>query len=149
MLGNSHNFLLPNTLNRHPIASHVRAGYEWVSEFKIWLTFTQPSCTLKMKHHHDADFVVTGGTGGCRNDNLQCHQWWQSWHHNNSQFSILYWILYQVILDLTTIRLSYKIILKESLHGWAIYSVSESPAITRMSYLMNPSLRGEARVWSH
>ena len=33
---------------------------------------------------HDANFVITGGTTGCRDDNLWCHQWWQSWHHDNS-----------------------------------------------------------------
>ena len=38
--------------------------------------------------HHDANFVITGGTGGCQNDNLQCHQWWQSWNHGYAQFSM-------------------------------------------------------------
>ena len=32
----------------------------------------------------DGNFVVTGGTGGCRDDNLRCHQWRQSWHHDGS-----------------------------------------------------------------
>ena len=27
--------------------------------------------------YHNAKFVVTSGTGGCRYNNLQCHQWWQ------------------------------------------------------------------------
>ena len=42
----------------------------------------------KTESCNDANFVITGGTGGCHYDNLQCHQWWQSWHHNNSQFSM-------------------------------------------------------------
>ena len=84
--------------------------------------------TLKSGHGHDANFVVTDGTGCCRyngnwpavpptsdgpvgtiatlffsvwalfslchlhfafnDDNLRCHQWQQSWHHNNSGFSV-------------------------------------------------------------
>ena len=36
------------------------------------------------KSRHDANFVVTGGTGGCHNDNHRCHQWRQSWHHDDS-----------------------------------------------------------------
>ena len=27
-------------------------------------------------------------TGNHRNDNLRCHQWWQSWHHDSYQFSV-------------------------------------------------------------
>ena len=34
-----------------------------------------------------ATFVVTGGTAGCHNDNLRCHQWRQSWHYENYLFS--------------------------------------------------------------
>ena len=36
---------------------------------------------LKHKSCHDANFVVTSGTVGCRYDNLRCHKWRQSWHH--------------------------------------------------------------------
>ena len=43
---------------------------------------------LKTENCHDANFVITGGTGGCHYDNLQCHQWWQSWHHDCSWFSV-------------------------------------------------------------
>ena len=28
---------------------------------------------LKTESCHDANFVITGGTGGCHTDNLQCH----------------------------------------------------------------------------
>ena len=38
---------------------------------------------------HDANFVVTGGTVGCHNDNLRCRQWRQSWHHDNSRFPLV------------------------------------------------------------
>ena len=43
---------------------------------------------LKTESHHDANFVVTGGTVGCLYDNLRCHQWRQSWHYDNSRFSV-------------------------------------------------------------
>ena len=36
---------------------------------------------------HDANFVITGGTTGCHSNSLWCHQWWQSWHHGNYEFS--------------------------------------------------------------
>ena len=35
-------------------------------------------------NHDDANFVVTRDTTGCHNDNLWCHQWRQSWHHDHS-----------------------------------------------------------------
>ena len=43
---------------------------------------------LKTERRHDANFVVIGGTAGCHNDNLRCRQCRQSWHHDNSQFSL-------------------------------------------------------------
>ena len=42
---------------------------------------------LKTQGCHVVNFVVTDGTGGCRHDNLRCHQWRQSWHHDNSRIS--------------------------------------------------------------
>ena len=39
--------------------------------------------TLELKTCHDANFVIIGGTGICHKDNLWCHQWRQSWHHDN------------------------------------------------------------------
>ena len=46
------------------------------------------SVTLKTKSCRNANFDVTGGTVGCHNDNLRCHQWRQSWHYDNSWFSV-------------------------------------------------------------
>ena len=40
-------------------------------------------------HNDDANFVIDDSTTGCHHDNLWCHQWWQSWHHDNSQFTVL------------------------------------------------------------
>ena len=36
---------------------------------------------LKNKSCHDTNVVNTGGT-------QRCHQWWQSWHHDDSRFSV-------------------------------------------------------------
>ena len=41
---------------------------------------------LKNKNFLDANFIVTGGTVGCRYDNLQCYQSWQSWHDDELVF---------------------------------------------------------------
>ena len=58
--------------------------------------------TEKSKCCHDANFVITGGTAGCC-ANLLCHQWWQSWHHDNSWFPVehIYWICnsYEGLVD--------------------------------------------------
>ena len=42
--------------------------------------------TLEIKCNHDGNFVTTGGTQGCHNNNHQCHNWWEIWHHNQYQF---------------------------------------------------------------
>ena len=44
--------------------------------------------TLKTESCHNANFVVTGGTVSCHKDNLRCRQWRQSWHHDDSRFSV-------------------------------------------------------------
>ena len=71
-----------------PKAMNIRANYlqrinsmcySWPVYHEIWHLML--SC-----------FVITGGTWGCHNDNLRCHHWWQSWHHDNSWFSVWYWI---------------------------------------------------------
>ena len=44
--------------------------------------------TLKTERRHGANFVVTGNTEGCHNDKQHCGQWRQSWHHDNTWFSV-------------------------------------------------------------
>ena len=39
---------------------------------------------------HNTNFVIAGGTTGCHNDNLWCHQRWQSWHYDNPCYSLWY-----------------------------------------------------------
>ena len=39
--------------------------------------------TIETEWCYDANFVATGGTASCRNDNQQWRLWRQSWHHNN------------------------------------------------------------------
>ena len=43
---------------------------------------------LKKQSCHDANFVVTGGTGGCCYDNLWCHPWRHSWHNDDIRCSL-------------------------------------------------------------
>ena len=43
---------------------------------------------LKPKSY-DANCVITGGTGGCQNNNLLGHQERQVWHHNTSSVSVM------------------------------------------------------------
>ena len=52
---------------------------------------SSPSCIPENREfkRHNAIFAVTVGTTGCRNDNLRCQHWRQSWHRNNSQFSTI------------------------------------------------------------
>ena len=38
---------------------------------------------------HDAKFIVTGGTGGCRFDNLRCRQWRLNCHHYKSRLWLM------------------------------------------------------------
>ena len=45
-----------------------------------------PTATSTLKINNDAKFVVTGGTGSCR-DNHRGHQWRQSWHYAKPRFS--------------------------------------------------------------
>ena len=44
--------------------------------------------TLKTKDNQFDNFVITGGTVSCRNDNLQYHQWWQSCQIDDRLFSV-------------------------------------------------------------
>ena len=52
--------------------------------FVVW-----NSPALKTESCHDANFVFTSGTGGCRYDNRQCHKWRENCHHDNVQFPLL------------------------------------------------------------
>ena len=42
----------------------------------------------KPKSCHDVNFMITIGITGCHGDNLQSNQWWPTWHHDNSWFSV-------------------------------------------------------------
>ena len=36
--------------------------------------------------YYDVNIPITGDTGGCHHNNLQCHQWGKSWHPDISGF---------------------------------------------------------------
>ena len=70
----------------HKSFLYVRnSNHDAKNKMKLQLT----RYSLKPNSPHDADFVITDGTMDCRYGNPQCHQWWQNWHHDNSQFSVL------------------------------------------------------------
>ena len=45
--------------------------------------------SLKTKNCHNANFVITRGTGGCCYDNFLCRQWRQIWHYDDFRFSVM------------------------------------------------------------
>ena len=45
---------------------------------------TPEPASLQTESYLDANFVDTGGTAGCRYDNLRYCQWQQSWYLDNS-----------------------------------------------------------------
>ena len=66
------------------------------TEIKPQKNKTQPNCVhflwalpLKSESSHDANFGISGGTGGCHNDNSPYHHWQQSWQHDNFRFSVI------------------------------------------------------------
>ena len=55
----------------------------WSFMVVISLNWAGPLCKgLQITSRHDTNLFVIGGTGGCR-------QWRQSWHHDNSRFSMV------------------------------------------------------------
>ena len=66
-----------NSMGSHVLVRHVHMKSSM---------YTCEYVLLKCESHNDANFVLTGGTGGCRYDNLRCHQRPQSWHNGNTQF---------------------------------------------------------------
>ena len=70
----------------------------------------------KIERYHNAKFVVSSGTTDCHNDNLWSHQWKQSWHHNNSLFSVkcqVCWLIWEMteIIKITVSGVIFFIIL--------------------------------------
>ena len=64
---------------------HINTDYPVAeSEYWVWQFLMRNTCQIitflhwKTKSCLDANFVIAGGTGGCRNHNLQCHQWRQN-----------------------------------------------------------------------
>ena len=67
-----------------------------------------------MHWNQDANFVATDCSAGCRNDNLRCNQWRQSWHHDNSRSSMLpvlirlIWYTYTSLTQITCLYLDHR-----------------------------------------
>ena len=79
-------YLIPMFITIGQATWNVITQYEFLAIFvcslpcNTWIRLY----TLNTESCYYVDFVVIGGTAGCHYDNLQCHQWWQSWHHENS-----------------------------------------------------------------
>ena len=70
----------PHNKNNSPMNSRLAAFHEhfhWKTE----------SC-------HSADFVVTGGAGYCRYENMRFHQWSRSWHSFNTSIFAIHILLF-------------------------------------------------------
>ena len=65
----------------------------WVLTTCIYNAFVS-WVSLKMESCHNANFAITGSITGCHNDNLQCQQWRQSWHHDNCWLSEILQLLF-------------------------------------------------------
>ena len=66
-------------------------GWCWQKEQHWYLQeYVLKPTAKKTERWHDVNFVVAGGTGGCRYDNLRCRHWRQSWPHGDSRFSFWY-----------------------------------------------------------
>ena len=50
-------------------------------------------CSLETKGRQFDNFVATGGTVSCLNDNLRCHQWRQSCRIGDLSFSVLRFLI--------------------------------------------------------
>ena len=61
--------------------------------------------TVETEGCHDANLIVTGGTAGCLYDNLQCHQWRQSWHHDDAGFQRIAWFFWHTSLIMVILLL--------------------------------------------
>ena len=62
--------------------------FPWHDGFRWRLLSTWPPRLKKPTSCHNANFVATGGTAVCQNDNHRCYQWRQSWHRDNFRFSM-------------------------------------------------------------
>ena len=100
------------TLSRWTSSHHdISAMYDGKIQ-EITLAYWKVSC-------HDTNFVITGGTAGCLDDNLQCHQWWQSWHHNDLVFQ--HYATQPNISSISELRITIPILWN---HGWDVISLS-------------------------
>ena len=67
--------------------------FVWVLTTCIYNAFVS-WVSLKMDSCHNANFAITGSIAGCHNDNPQCQQWRQSWHHDNCWLSEILQLLF-------------------------------------------------------
>ena len=71
-----------NISHRHTHHRYQRSGASVV----VWRNYDVNVTSLKTENCYDANFVVSGDTGGCHYDNFRCCQWQKSWLHNTTRF---------------------------------------------------------------
>ena len=84
----TNHFILSIAVNYHPLLESMSQFLLLVTIVKNQIISCISNYKLKTESCYSANFVVSGGTAGCDNDNLRCHQWRQSRHHDNSQLSL-------------------------------------------------------------
>ena len=72
--------------------------------------------------------MITGGTVGCRYDDLQCHQSWQSWHHDELVFfqwmglDIKQWISSKMLtVDIQRVRYGGSFWVQSLVHSYSTF----------------------------
>ena len=90
--------LMISSWHHNPV--YIRFMGRWLALVKLVSRKMLCVLLLKIESFHDANFAVTGGTEGCRCDNLRCHQWRQSWHHRDSRVSGITYRIYKKKISL-------------------------------------------------
>ena len=72
------------------IYNTINGECKWVATTCLVVQEEKLGClcewSLKTEIRHDANFVATGSTTDCHNNNLWCHRWRQSKHYDNCCF---------------------------------------------------------------
>ena len=97
--------------------------------------------TLESVPWNPCQICLTSDTEGCHNDNLRCHMWRQSWHFDNSRFSLISatWVHQPYCLSV------YAHIIN-NIPGWSLQARSSTHDVMMSDYVFNP-LYAEGFMW--
>ena len=97
-----------NTTPSPETISDIIAIKIWISLHpKVAMTGENISESPKIDSFQNANFVVISGTASLHNDNFRIRQWRQSWHHDNSWFSVYHHVddILQACMDSLTMTM--------------------------------------------